>query len=46
MAKNDKEKMLILAENETKKALKKIPYNEKLVFLNFIKCLSFLIISS
>lgn len=37
MAKNDKKEMLILAENETKKALKKIPYNEKLIFLNFIK---------
>ncbi len=37
MTANDKEEMLILAEKETRKALKNVPHEEKLIFLNFIK---------
>lgn len=37
MIKNNKKQMLYLAEEETKKALKKVPIEEKLIFLNFIK---------
>lgn len=37
MLKNNKNKMLQKAEIETKKALEDVPFDEKIVFLNFIK---------
>ena len=37
MKKNPKKDMLILAEEKTREALKKVPHNETMIFLNFMK---------
>ena len=37
MRKNDTKQMLVIAEEETRKILKRIPKKDKLIFLNYIK---------
>ena len=37
MMHNDKEKMLMLAEEETRKALRRVQFDKKIVFLNYMK---------